>query len=187
MEPITWAWLAGTVLSGVVGNRADAEVVRACVAGWQKAITRLDAPDLRATKDELAIAMNRAFLWAQQSLVQECLDEFTGGTYCGVGGHTILDGHEAEVLWLIEKDKRLKATLKALEHGEFELLVEANISELEDLLQSQNPSNKLNNQLILAIVKEDAPRSYRSQASVAGTGLLARWAAFFQFELRTNQ
>ncbi|MGD1906925.1 MAG: hypothetical protein ACFB0C_13145 [Leptolyngbyaceae cyanobacterium] len=186
MDPITWSWLAATMLSGIVGNRVDAGFVQAYSAGWRRATRQLNAPELKATHDQLALTINRAFLWAQQSLVQDCLDEFTGGTYGGASAHTVLSSHEAEVTWLVGKDKQLKAALKQLERGTVQPLPEADLDALEGLLQSQDGQTRLRDQLIAVVAQEQPPAVYLERAAAEGTGLLARLAVFFEFGLKSN-
>ncbi|MBW4458777.1 MAG: hypothetical protein KME47_00770 [Nodosilinea sp. WJT8-NPBG4] len=188
MEPITWGWLAATVLSGIVGNRADAEFVRAYSTGWQRATRRLSAPELSAANNELATAVNRAFLWAQQSLVQECLHEFTGGTYQeGFSDYAVLPGHDAEVTWLIGKAKQLQTDLKQLEQGNLKPFPTTDLSALEGLLQSQDTQTLLREQLVAVVQQEQPPTSYIERAVVSSTGLLPRLAAYFELELKANQ
>lgn len=187
MEPITWVLLANTVFSGIVGNRADAEFVRACSAGWRQATKRLNAPELSAINQELAIAINRAFLWAQQSLVQECLDEFTGGTYQGgMSSYAALPGHEADIPWLIEKAGRLKYSLKQLEKGQLQQFSEAELSDLEGILQHPDQQARLQGRLLAIVQQEQPPKSYADRAVDPKTGLLARTAAYFELVLKTN-
>ncbi|MBW4481225.1 MAG: hypothetical protein KME14_01650 [Tildeniella torsiva UHER 1998/13D] len=188
MEPITWGWLAATVLSGIVGNRADAEFVRAYSTGWQRATRRLSAPELSAANNELATAVNRAFLWAQQSLVQECLHEFTGGTYQrGFSDYAVLPGHDAEVTWLIGKAKQLQTDLKQLEQGNLKPFPKTDLSALEGLLQSQDTQTLLREQLVAVVQQEQPPTSYVERAVVSSTGLLPRLAAYFELELKAKQ
>lgn len=188
MEPITWGWLAATVLSGIVGNRADAEFVRACSAGWQRATRRLSAPELSAANNELATAVNRAFLWAQQSLVQECLYEFTRGTYQGgFSDYAVLPGHDAEVSWLVDKAKQIQTDLKQIEQGSLKPFPETDLSALEGLLQSQDTQTRLREQLVATVQQEQPPTSYVERAVASSTGLLPRLAAYFELELKANQ
>ncbi|MEM6837042.1 MAG: ATP-binding protein [Cyanobacteria bacterium P01_C01_bin.120] len=189
MEPITWGLLAGIVFSGVVGNRADAGLVSAWSAGWRQITKRLNAPELSAINQELAIAVDRAFLWAQQSLVQECLDEFTGGTYQGgISGYTVLPGHEeADVAWLIGKAGQLKTSLKQLEKEKLQQFSETELADLEGLLQNPDRQAWLQEWLMVIVQQEQPPRSYANRAIEPEMGLLVRTAAYFELVLKTNQ
>lgn len=188
MEPITWGLLTGIVFSGIVGNRADAEFVRACSAGWQRATRRLSAPELSTANNELAIAVNRAFLWAQQSLVEDCLHEFTGSTYQGgISDFVTLPGYKVDVDWLIDKSNQLKADLKQLKQGNLQPLPEADLPDLEGLLQSQNTQTHLREQLTAVVQQEAPPTVYFERATHEATGLLPRFAAYFELELKSNQ
>lgn len=186
MEPITWGWIATTVLSGIVGNRADAGFLQACSAGWQQATRRWGAPKLTDADAEVALALNRAFLWAQQSLVDECLHGATGGTYGGVSAHVSLPGREAEVEWLIAQAKRLKTELKQLEAGKLEPLAQAEVTVLEGLLQQQDAEGYLHHQLVAVVQQGNPPPAYQTLALSQDRGLLPRIAAYFEFELKIN-
>lgn len=188
MEPITWGWLAATVLSGIVGGRADTEFVRACSTGWRQATRRLRAPEQAPTSNELSTAVHRAFLWAQHSLVEEYLGEWTGGTYQGsVGSYARLPGYEIEIDWLIAQRGRIKASLRQLEQGPSPPLPDADLPDLEGLIQGQAQSTRLQEQLLVALQRDQPPARYIERAVDGATGLMPRLAAYFELELKSNQ
>ncbi|MBE9070666.1 hypothetical protein IQ260_28910 [Leptolyngbya cf. ectocarpi LEGE 11479] len=187
MAIFTWTFLLETVVGGIIGNRVDAGVVQACSAGWQRAIRGLNAPDLQATRDELAIAISRSFLWAQQSLVQECLAEVAKDVDGGFSQPVALSGYEAAVDWLNQKAQQLRNDLKQLEKEQLNALAASDTASLGNLLQSQDVSTAFSQQLTTVAVQEQAPDIYVSRAIATDTGLMARLAAYFEFELQTNQ
>lgn len=188
MEPITWGWLAATVLSGIVGNRADAGLVQACSVGWRQATQRLGEPGQASTRDDLSTAVHRAFLWAQRSLVEECLGEWTGGTYQGgIGSYAKLPGYETEVDWLINQRTQIKANLRQLKQGQAPPLPAADVPDLEGLIQGQAQSTRLQEQLLVALQHDQPPTRYVERAVDEATGLMPRLAAYFELELKANQ
>jgi hypothetical protein len=127
-------------------------------------------------------------LWAQHSLVEECLGEWTGGTYQGgVGEHAKLPGYETEVDWLINQRTRIKANLRQLEQGQIPPLPPADVPDLEGLIQGQPQSTRLQEQLLLALQHDQPPTRYVERAVNSATGLMPRLAAYFELELKANQ
>lgn len=186
MAIFTWTFLLEMLVGGIIGNRVDAGVVGAFSADWKRVIQGLNAPDLQATRDELAMAVSRSFLWAQQSLVQECLNEVAQDLDGGIRQPVALPGHEAAVDWLNCKDRQLKTDLKRLKKGQLNALA-ADTTALGNLLQSQDVATAFSQQLTTVVVQEQAPDIYVSWATATDTGLMARLAAYFEFELQTNQ
>ena len=187
MEILTWTFLLETVVGGIIGNRVDAGFVKGFSPAWERVLQGLNAPDLQATRDELAMAVSRAFLWAQQSLVQECLNEVAQNLDGGFSQPIALPGYEAAVDWLNRKDHQLRTDLKRLEKGQLSTLATADTTSLGNLLQSQDVATAFSQQLKTVLVQEQAPEIYVSRATASGTGLIARLAAYFEFELQTNQ
>ncbi|MEM9484903.1 MAG: hypothetical protein AAGA83_14585 [Cyanobacteria bacterium P01_F01_bin.116] len=187
MAIFTWTFLLETVVGGIIGNRVDAGFVQACSAGWQRAVRGLNAPDLQATQDELAMAVSRSFLWAQQSLAQECLTKVAQNLDGGFSQPVALPGHETAVDWLNRKDQQLSNDLKQLEKGRLTDLATADTTSLGNLLQSQDVATVFSQQLTTVVVQEQAPEIYVSRATATSTGLMTRLVAYFEFELQTNQ
>ncbi len=198
MDPVTWswltcAWLIQTSVGGIVGNRLDAGAMDVWAQGWQAFNQKLRGDYRAPINQDLAVAVHRAFLLAQLSLIYDCLDEFTGGTWTEhlPSEPSVMPGFaRADVEQLGGKWKRVKAQIRALEKGKCPPISMHALEMSEALIGSDRTTTEKTQQRLRselpALFEASDPEGYRVRAIAQNTGLLERVSAFFAFELKTN-
>lgn len=187
MEPITWGWILAAALSGIVGNKADVGL-DTLGKGLKGMINRLkpgDAP----MHQEIQMAVGRAFLLAQQSLVEDCRRELIGEN------KSIWDcppQYKNEITWLNQKLKRLKADLQKLEKGEFGELAVTPVADIDSLLTPDgalvgDTLGVVRQQLMVVLQQENAIALYQTKAVTPQVGLFERMCAYFAVEMQQNR
>jgi hypothetical protein len=185
------SWILKTARDGIAGNRVDA----AAVTGWNTGIRKfsdwakgIGLPENR----DLQIAVYRSFLLAQTRLVQECLDELTGGTYGGFLGLSpyvsLQKDRKSEVDLLIKNKKQLSKHLKQIKNQGDQSTLSITLPNFEELvsLQTTTPSKNFEASLNTYIKKNSESLLYQTKATSEGSGLLDYIREFFSNELRTN-
>ncbi len=200
MDPATWswltcAWLIETSVAGILGNRLDARATDVWAQGWQAFDQKLRGGGRAVINHDLAVAVHRAFLLAQRSLVSDCLGEFTGGTWTelGINAPVALPGYKiSDIEWLQGKLRQVKADIQKLEKGNFEniptqaLVASERLFQADQELGDEETKRSLRAQLATTVFEQTAPVAYRERATAERTGLFERLSAFFAFELKTN-
>jgi hypothetical protein len=172
------SWILKTARDGIAGNRVDA----AAVTGWNTGIRKfsdwakgIGLPENR----DLQIAVYRSFLLAQTRLVQECLDELTGGTYGGFLGLSpyvsLQKDRKSEVDLLIKNKKQLSKHLKQIKNQGDQSTLSITLPNFEELvsLQTTTPSKNFEASLNTYIKKNSESLLYQTKATSEGSGLLA--------------
>lgn len=183
MEPITWGWILAAALSGIVGNKADVGL-DTLGKGLKGMINRLKPGETPTIQR----AVGRAFLLAQQSLVEDCLRELTGEN------KSIWDcppQYKNEVSWLNQKLKRLKADLQKLEKGQFGELSITPVADIDSLLTPDgalvgDTVQVVRQQLKVILQQEKAIALYQTKAVTPQVGLFERMCACFAVEMQQN-
>jgi vacuolar-type H+-ATPase subunit I/STV1 len=191
MELIIWMLIseaAKAALSGVIGNKADKAVDLAVGKSLQAFTNRRQQGD-ESIYSELQKATRRSFLLAQQSLASECLKELTSGRMAFE--YVVLPGYEADVRWLEQKLKQLKADLKAVEKAESVQSPVASLEEIESLLTPDgalavNSIQTVREKLIALVKQEGGVSCYQAKAEAAQAGIFERMCAYFAFEIKNN-
>ncbi|MDA0268364.1 MAG: hypothetical protein O3A14_15760 [Cyanobacteria bacterium] len=194
MNPFVWgllSWMLTTARDGIAGNRVDA----AAIAGWNVGIQKfsdwvkgVEVPENR----DLQIAVYRSFLLAQTRLVQECLDELTGGTYGGFLGlspHVSLQkDNKAEIDWLIKEKKQLSKHFQGIKKRGNQPILPICLLKFEELVDPQmTTSNKNFEASLITYIRQNSKSAlYQTKAIEPGAGLLEYICAFFSNELKTN-
>ncbi|MEQ9354743.1 ATP-binding protein [Coleofasciculus sp. F4-SAH-05] len=166
-------------LSGIIGNKAD--------LGLDTLIRMMNRLKPGETPT-IQTAVGRAFLLAQQSLVEECLRELIGEN------KSIWDcppQYKNEVSWLDHKLKRLKADLQKLELGEFGELAVTPVADIDSLLTPDgalvgDTVQVVRQQLKVILQQENAIALYQTKAVTPQVGLFERMCACFAVEMQTN-
>ncbi len=199
MDPVIWSWvtctwLIQTCVSGILGNQINEKATEVWKLGWQAFDQKLRTGHNVANPD-LAVAVHRAFLLAQRSLVCDCLEEFTGGTWVEGMPNTpmLVDDHlQDEVDWLRGRLKEIKANLQKLQKGDYddiplqELETAAVLLQGTQMEQTGDVERKLRQTLADTVLAGDLP-AYQQRALAEGKGLYERISVFFAFELKTNE
>jgi len=183
MEPITWGWILAAALSGIVGNKADVGL-DTLGKGLKGMINRLKPGETPT----IQMAVGRAYLLAQQSLVEDCLRELTGEN------KSIWDcppQYKNEVSWLNQKLKRLKADLQKLEKGDFGELAATPVADIDSLLTPDgalvgDTVQVVRQQLMVVLQQENAIALYQTKAVTPQVGLFERMCACFAVEMQNN-
>lgn len=198
MDPATWSWLTCTWLiqtsvGGILGNRVDAKATDIWTQGRQAFTQKLRGDYPTAGNQDLEIAVYRAFLLAQRSLLCDCLAEFTGGSWTELGlTPSVLSGYDGQdVDWLKTRLKQIKADIQRLQKGDYSEVPSRALDTSVELLlvdgglAAAGAVNMLRDELENKVLVGE-PNSYRVRATAEGAGLFERVAAFFAFELKTN-
>ncbi|MEQ9553441.1 MAG: hypothetical protein RIM23_27945 [Coleofasciculus sp. G3-WIS-01] len=164
-------------LSGIIGNKAD--------LGLDTLIRMMNRLKPGETPT-IQRAVGRAFLLAQQSLVEDCRSELIGEN------KSIWDcppQYKNEVSWLDHKLKRLKADLQKLEKGEFGELAATPVADIDSLLTSDGAGDTVQvvrQQLKVILQQEHAIALYQKVAVTPQVGLFERMCACFAVEMQQN-
>jgi len=166
-------------LSGIIGNKADLGLDT-----FIRMMNRLKPGETPTIQR----AMGRAFLLAQQSLVEECLRELIGENK---SIWDCLPQYKNEVSWLDQKLKRLKADLQKLEKGQFGELAVTPVVDIDSLLTPDgalvgDTIQVVRQQLMVVLQQEDAIAYYQTKAVTPQVGLFERMCACFAVEMQNN-
>ncbi|MEQ8382126.1 MAG: ATP-binding protein [Coleofasciculus sp. A1-SPW-01] len=188
MEPITWGWILAAALSGIVGNKADVGL-DTLGKGLKGMINRLKSGDA-PMHQEIQMAVGRAFLLAQQSLVEDCLSELMGGKEYK-NSWDCPPQYKNEITWLNQKLKRLKADLQKLEKGQFGELAVTPVADIDSLLTPDgalvgDTLGVVRQQLMVVLQQENAIALYQTKAVTPQVGLFERMCAYFAVEMQHN-
>lgn len=180
-------------MGGILGNRLDARATDVWAQGWKAFTQKLQGDYPTAVNQDLEIAVHRAFLLAQRSLLCDCLAEFTDGSWTELAlTPSVLPGYAVQdVNWLRTRFKQIKADIQRLQKGDYSAVPSRALDTSVELLLTDRElaaadavsvlRGELENKVLVG-----EPDSYRVRATAEGTGLFERVAAFFAFELKTN-
>lgn len=168
-------------LSGIIGNKAD--------LGLDTLIRMMNRLKPGETPT-IQTAVGRAFLLAQQSLVEECLRELMGGKEYK-NSWDCPPQYKHEITWLNQKLKRLKADLQKLELGEFNELAVTPVADIDSLLTPDgalvgDTVQVVRQQLKVILQQENAIALYKTKAVTPQVGLFERMCAYFALEMQQN-
>lgn len=168
-------------LSGIIGNKAD--------LGLDTLIRMMNRLKPGETPT-IQTAVGRAFLLAQQSLVEECLRELMGGKEYK-NSWDCPPQYKHEITWLNQKLKRLKADLQKLELGEFNELAVTPVADIDSLLTPDgalvgDTVQVVRQQLKVILQQENAIALYQKVAVTPQVGLFERMCAYFALEMQQN-
>jgi len=183
-------WLVSTVLSSIVGNRADAAVRIACGNGL-KAFLNHQKRGGRLVNYDLQRAIRRSFLSALQTIALECHAELVGSSLMRYRGQPVYPPqHRDELQWLDLKLKQLVRDIKQIERIES---IESPLSSLDEIEALLTPSGKLASERmevvkekLLAEVLSESPASECYAAKVKAV-LFERVCDHFASEIKHNQ
>jgi hypothetical protein len=168
-------------LSGIIGNKAD--------LGLDTLIRMMNRLKPGETPT-IQTAVGRAFLLAQQSLVEECLRELMGGKEYK-NSWDCPPQYKNEVSWLNQKLNQLKADLQKLELGEFNELAVTPVADIDSLLTPDgalvgDTVQVVRQQLMVVLQQENAIALYQTKAVTPQVGLFERMCAYFALEIQHN-
>ena len=176
--------IVGSAVGGIIGNRVDAALVGATVKLWRKGD--------RVTNETLERSVQKAWLVAQISLAQDCLEELQGKDQAQIfRGMTVYKQFPNEIKWLEESLRSWGRELKTIDRATMSLTFSLDgLEEVEALLgvegRSAEQMQQVMREKLWAGIAGDAPQIDLTRAKGSGRGLWERFGEAFAGELQGN-